>query len=55
MKDHTHTLPPSERPKDECGVFAVFGHEDAARLTYFGLYALQVVVWNNLAPLAYSH
>ena len=30
-----------DRPKDECGVFGVFGHEDAARLTYFGLYALQ--------------
>jgi len=30
-----------DRPKDECGVCGVFGHEDAARLTYFGLYALQ--------------
>ena len=29
------------RPKDECGVCGIFGHEDAARLTYFGLYALQ--------------
>jgi len=29
------------RPKDECGIFAVYGHEDAAKLTYFGLYALQ--------------
>ena len=28
-------------PKDECGVCGIFGHEDAARLTYFGLYALQ--------------
>ncbi len=28
-------------PKEECGVFAVYGHEDAAKLTYFGLYALQ--------------
>ncbi|HKW88116.1 MAG TPA: amidophosphoribosyltransferase [Candidatus Acidoferrales bacterium] len=26
---------------DECGVFAVFGHEEAAKLTYLGLYALQ--------------
>ena len=30
-----------DRPKDECGVCGIFGHEDAARLTYFGLYALQ--------------
>ena len=28
-------------PKDHCGVFGVFGHRDAAKLTYFGLYALQ--------------
>ncbi len=27
--------------KDECGVFGVFGHEDAAHMTYLGLYALQ--------------
>ena len=27
--------------KDECGVFGVFDHRDAARLTYLGLYALQ--------------
>jgi amidophosphoribosyltransferase len=26
---------------DECGVFGVFGHADAARLAYLGLYALQ--------------
>ncbi len=26
---------------DECGVFAVFGHPEAANLTYLGLYALQ--------------
>ena len=30
-----------DRPKDECGVCGIFGHSDAARLTYFGLYALQ--------------
>jgi len=28
-------------PSHECGVFGVFGHPDAATLTYFGLYALQ--------------
>jgi amidophosphoribosyltransferase len=27
--------------KDECGVFGVFGHPEAANLTYLGLYALQ--------------
>lgn len=34
--------PDLDRPHDECGVFGVFapGH-DAARLTYFGLFALQ--------------
>ncbi len=30
-----------DRPRDECGVCGIFGHEDASRLTYFGLYALQ--------------
>ncbi|MEY2599831.1 MAG: hypothetical protein RLZZ244_1438 [Verrucomicrobiota bacterium] len=33
MKNH--------RPTHECGVFAVFGHPNAAVLTYYGLYALQ--------------
>ena len=28
-------------PKEACGVFGVYGHPDAAKLTYFGLYALQ--------------
>jgi amidophosphoribosyltransferase len=28
-------------PKHECGVFGVFGHPNAAELTYYGLYALQ--------------
>src|SRR3984885_13954887 len=26
---------------DECGVFAIYGHREAANLTYLGLYALQ--------------
>ncbi|HEY6012133.1 MAG TPA: amidophosphoribosyltransferase, partial [Nitrospirota bacterium] len=26
---------------EECGVFGIFGHADAANLTYLGLYALQ--------------
>jgi amidophosphoribosyltransferase len=29
------------RPREECGIFAIYGHEEAAKLTYFGLYALQ--------------
>jgi amidophosphoribosyltransferase len=32
VDDHFH---------DECGVFGIFGHEEAAKLTYLGLYALQ--------------
>ncbi|MBW1895578.1 MAG: amidophosphoribosyltransferase [Deltaproteobacteria bacterium] len=28
-------------PKESCGIFGVFGRDDAAKLTYFGLYALQ--------------
>ena len=27
--------------KDECGVFGIYGHDNAASLTYLGLYALQ--------------
>ncbi len=29
------------RPRHECGVFAVFGHPNAAALTYYGMFALQ--------------
>lgn len=31
----------SAKPKHECGICGVFGHQDAAKLVYFGLYALQ--------------
>lgn len=31
----------ADKFKDECGVFGIFGHPDAANLTYLGLYALQ--------------
>jgi amidophosphoribosyltransferase len=35
-------LPDRDGPRDECGVFGVYAPEsDVARLTYFGLYALQ--------------
>jgi len=30
-----------DKPREECGVFAVYGHEEAARMTFFGLFALQ--------------
>ncbi|MCG2773086.1 MAG: amidophosphoribosyltransferase [Desulfobacterales bacterium] len=30
-----------DRPKEHCGVFGIYGHPDAARITFFGLYALQ--------------
>jgi len=30
-----------EYPKHYCGVFGIYGHENAAELTYYGLYALQ--------------
>ncbi len=29
------------RPKEECGVFGIYGHDHAANLTYLGLYSLQ--------------
>jgi amidophosphoribosyltransferase len=29
------------KPREHCGVFGIYGHPEAARLTYFGLYALQ--------------
>ena len=31
----------SRQPREECGIFGVYHHEEAAKLTYFGLYALQ--------------
>jgi amidophosphoribosyltransferase len=34
-------LPGDDRPQDECGVFGVRGHSDAAALTALGLHALQ--------------
>lgn len=29
------------RPREACGIFGIYNHPEAARLTYFGLYALQ--------------
>jgi amidophosphoribosyltransferase len=33
--------PSSDKPREACGIFAVFNHPDAVELTYFGLFALQ--------------
>src|SRR5256885_4321704 len=30
-----------DKPREECGVFGIYGHPEAARLTYLGMYALQ--------------
>src|SRR5438093_11932623 len=30
-----------DKLREECGVFGIYGHTEAARLTYLGLYALQ--------------
>ncbi|MBW1737661.1 MAG: amidophosphoribosyltransferase, partial [Deltaproteobacteria bacterium] len=30
-----------EKPRESCGIFGIYGHPEAAKLTYFGLYALQ--------------
>src|SRR5262249_32594213 len=32
---------PFDKFREECGVFAVYGHPEAANVTYLGLYALQ--------------
>ncbi len=41
MVDHCNDNISSAYPTHECGVCGVFGHDDSAKLTYFGLYALQ--------------
>ena len=41
MADHISNQDSSYYPKHECGVCGIFGHQDAAKLSYFGLYALQ--------------
>lgn len=34
-------LEDSGRPREECGIFAIYDHEEASRVTFFGLFALQ--------------
>jgi amidophosphoribosyltransferase len=31
----------TDRPREECGIFAIFGHKEASRMAFFGLFALQ--------------
>jgi len=37
MNDLSH----HDGPREECGIFAVYGHKQASRITFFGLFALQ--------------
>ncbi len=39
--DLTDDNTPFDKLREECGVMAVYNHSDAARMTYWGLYALQ--------------
>ena len=45
MRPCEHLFPshaiPDDKFHDHCGVFAVYGHPEAAKLAYLGLYALQ--------------
>jgi amidophosphoribosyltransferase len=45
LQPASHLFPtvslPDDKFHDHCGVFAVFGHPEAAKLVYLGLYALQ--------------
>jgi amidophosphoribosyltransferase len=34
-------MSPWDKLKEECGIFGVVAHPEAARITYLGLYALQ--------------
>jgi amidophosphoribosyltransferase len=40
-KMHNKYTPPQRSVRESCGLFGIFGHPDAARITYLGLYALQ--------------
>lgn len=41
MKHNSQYTENFGKPKHECGICGIFGHEEAAKLAYFGLYALQ--------------
>src|SRR5262245_65806882 len=39
--DQTDMEANGDRPREECGVFGIYGHPDAAAITALGLHALQ--------------
>ena len=41
VQDPRFPPPQPPYPMHECGIFGVFGHPNAAVLTYYGLFALQ--------------
>ena len=41
MDINNNTIISPEKPKEACGIFGIYNHLEAAKLTYFGLYALQ--------------
>ena len=41
--------------KEECGVFGIFGHSEAANLTYLGLYALQHRGQESVGKIGRAH
>ncbi len=64
MKTPTSDLCPDlDRPRDECGIFGLYRHPEAAKITYFGLYALQhrgqesagISVNREITEKIYSH
>lgn len=38
---HTDCASFDDKPREECGIFAIHGHPNASEMTYLGLYALQ--------------
>jgi amidophosphoribosyltransferase len=41
MKEQVSVCELTVKPRHECGICGIYGHQDAAKLAYFGLYALQ--------------
>jgi amidophosphoribosyltransferase len=41
MNLNQNELDAEDKPREACGIFGIHSHPEAARLTYFGLYALQ--------------
>jgi hypothetical protein len=49
LKTENGTIPQDDRPREQCGIFGLFGHPEAARSTFLGLYALQYQAKNPAA------